>query len=554
MYECPNCTANLRYDIERRKLFCDACESTVDPYSFHKEQDALESTEYEVTVFTCPQCGGEIISEDTTAATFCSYCGASTILSSRVSKERKPKYIIPFSQTKEHCKNAYKNLLRKAIFTPKELKDPENIEKFRGIYMPYWVYSYSKKGPVTLKGKKSHRSGDYIITKYYDVDAHMDTDCSGIAYDASSTFSDTLSSAIAPFNVESGTPFNPSFLSGFYADTNDVTDWLYENDAEALFRQSGCINTLQHKEVKKYGVQNMLPSLRNAMTPTDQSSALALFPVWFLSYRKNDRVVYAVVNGQTGKVAADLPVDIRKYLLITALIALPLFLLFNLFFTFIPRTMLIIAAVLALLCTLLVNLQHTRMLIRENSEDDKGMQYRKSTAWEVSDQMLPPEYQPEPEPDITKNGSSASKRKVLIMVAIFFGYVFLIMIFPTLGAMVFPIIWVSLLVYSIRSKMTKDTDAPIKIKMNSSQNTSVKKGFFKNLSEKKQTLAKPLIAFVLAVLIIILNPVEDLIYYIGAIVCLLGICWSISDILKLHNLLTTRKLPQLGKRGGDENA
>lgn len=102
--------------------------------------------------------------------------------------------------------------------------------------------------------------------------------------------------------------------------------------------------------------------------------------------------------------------------------------------------------------------------------------------------------------------------------------------------------------------MTKDTDAPIKIKMNRSQNTSVKKGFFKNLGEKKQTLAKPLIAFVLAVLIIILKPVEDLIYYIGAIVCLLGICWSIADILKLHNLLTTRKLPQLGKRGGDENA
>lgn len=105
MYQCPNCAGNLKFDIARQKLFCEYCETTVDPYDVYKEKDAEEnSDEYEVTIFTCPQCGGEIISEDTTAATFCSFCGAATILDSRVSKERRPAHIVPFTKTKEDCK------------------------------------------------------------------------------------------------------------------------------------------------------------------------------------------------------------------------------------------------------------------------------------------------------------------------------------------------------------------------------------------------------------------------------------------------------------------
>lgn len=79
MYKCPNCAGNLKFDIARQKLHCEYCDTQIDPYSFYQEKDAEEgvssSGEYEVTVFTCPQCGGELISEDTTAATFCSFCG-----------------------------------------------------------------------------------------------------------------------------------------------------------------------------------------------------------------------------------------------------------------------------------------------------------------------------------------------------------------------------------------------------------------------------------------------------------------------------------------------
>ncbi len=68
-----------------------------------------------------------------------------------------------------------------------------------------------------------------------------------------------------------------------------------------------------------------------ALNTECKEAASAMLPVWFLSYRNKDRVAYATVNGQTGKVAADIPVDRRKFLLGSFLLAIPVFLLLNLF-------------------------------------------------------------------------------------------------------------------------------------------------------------------------------------------------------------------------------
>ena len=105
--------------------------------------------------------------DENTAAAFCSFCGASTILSSRIAKEKRPEFIIPFSITKDDCKEAYRKLVKRALFIPKEYKSEKCIDGFRGIYMPYWSYDVKQSGPVKLNGQPEHRSGDYIITKHY---------------------------------------------------------------------------------------------------------------------------------------------------------------------------------------------------------------------------------------------------------------------------------------------------------------------------------------------------------------------------------------------------
>lgn len=555
MYECPSCAANMTYSISKKMLYCDHCENTMDPYAFQKESDAEENTDYEVTIFSCPQCGGQLLSEDTTAATFCSFCGASTILDSRITKERKPKYIIPFAKTKTNCKSAYGKMMRQAFFAPNALKDPEHIEKFRGIYMPYWVYSFEKNSRVTVPGAKTRRRGDYLITKHYDVDMDVDASYEGISFDASSTFSDTLSKSIAPFHITKGMPFTPSFLSGFYADTNDVDRYVYASEARSLFQKDCAKKAKSVKELRKYGVGNEDEGpLQHAMYPDSESESLALFPVWFLSYRKDDRIAYAVVNGQTGKAAGDLPIDIRKYIMASLLVALPIFLLLNLFFTVKPSVTLLISALLAMISAIISNVQLTRILAREKHEDDKGMQYATAMRDDAITKLLLEEEQSR-EPVkrnyklVSEKQSAFNIKPLLLLLSFVIGPVILpplLFLFLRAGINIGLLFIVGQIIF-IFWLFSRRRNATL-------GNRKKKGSFLQNGKEKIRTLIKPLGAIILAIAIAIIQPVDDIYYYLGAIACMLAICFSVFDIIKHHNLLTTRPLPQLGRRGGDENA
>ena len=536
MYECPNCSANLKYNISKQALFCEYCDTTMDPYSFQKEADAEENTSFGVTIFTCPQCGGELMTEDTTAATFCSFCGSSTILDSRISKEKCPDFIIPFSIDEEDCKKSYKKMMRRAIFAPKELSDPEQIKKFRGIYMPYWVYSFDKKGIVTFDGQRDSRRGDYIRTKHYDLDCDIDSEYNGLAYDASSTFYDSLSEAIAPFDTRAGKTFTPAYLSGFYADTSDVNSGLYRDDARDIVLEDAS------KKVRKKHIfftykKPTDSAMRRALSYNTTSQDLALFPVWFLSYQKEDRVAYAVINGQTGRAAADLPVDKNKYLLGSALLALPLFLLLNMFFTLKPTTLLWLSLLFAIICILFTNVQMTHIIEKETLSDDKGVMFRKQGSASTAPTSKP-----------QSSGVGMRILKIMLGVILFqsalYGFMAIIAftVFAassTTPVIIETIIFTALIVCfcskSIRQRI-------------------LQKRYYINWKRKLPYMKFPFISILLAIIILIWNPVHNIFYYIGVIVCMLMLALTFTDIIECHNLMTTRKLPQLNKRGGDENA
>ncbi|MBE5888137.1 MAG: hypothetical protein E7283_04795 [Lachnospiraceae bacterium] len=440
MYACPNCGGNLKFDIPSQQLACEYCHTQADPYSFEdKDEKNFANKDFEVTVFSCPQCGGEIVSTDNSAAEFCTFCGASTILHSRLRNEKRPNYIIPFKKTKEDCKKEYSALMKKAIFAPDALKDPKYIDGFRGIYMPYWAFYVEQQGDFQLSGSRTRRRGDYIITDHYNLKGDIDAYYKGLSYDASSSFDDNISEKLAPFDVKGMKAFTPAFLSGFYADTADVDSEEYRVEAENFATEESAKIIRSNPEFAGMAISGSLGA--SALGTHTKEVDSTMFPVWFMSYRNAGRVAYATVNGQTGKVVTDLPVDTRKYLWGSLILAVPLFILLNLFFTLMPSTLLIITTVLA------------------------G-----------------------------------------IALAIYFS---------ELGA--------------IKKK--------------------------EKLEKKKDIgLITAIAALILGIGITILQPVSDLFYYGGALVSLVGIFVTIKDIMYYYNIMTTRRLPQFDRTGGDDRA
>ena len=372
MYQCPDCGGEMRFDIPSQMLKCGYCERRMRPYNHPNAKGAQEATEFEVTKFVCNQCGAEIYSEDNTAAAFCSFCGSSTLLTSRLEKEKRPDAIIPFKKTKEDCIEEYKKVMRRALFAPDDYKDEKCIESFRGIYMPYWVYNVKHHGHFCFHGKKTSRSGDYDIIKHYNLTGEMDAEYNGITHDAAREFADDISESLAPYNVRKMKPFNPAYLAGFYADTYDVTSRIYDEDVEDFTHETTQKKLDSHPVYKSYEISTKKSKRNTPYEVTSEKPQYALFPVWFMSYQKNGRVGYVSINGQTGKVSADIPIDYRKYTIGSFILAIPIFILLNFLMSITAKTALIVTLVLVGIATLISFMELCRILDKDAGKHDKG--------------------------------------------------------------------------------------------------------------------------------------------------------------------------------------
>lgn len=569
MVQCPNCGGLLKFDIASQKMKCDSCSSLFDPYAFDA-QGAEETKEYDVTIFKCPQCGGEITSTDETAAGFCSYCGSSNVLESRISKEKRPELIIPFKKTKQDCTAAFEHFIKKAIFAPKAYREAGRADSFRGIYMPYWLYDMSQRGDINIPTSTSHRSGDYIITDHYMMRGKLDTYYNGVSYDASSTFADDISSDIAPYSVKDITQFSPSFLSGFYADLADVDSGVYKETAIDLAQESTYNYLRKSSPMAGQGFDSPKETVKSGIRTNINVTRSAMFSVWFMSYRNRDRVAYATVNGQTGKVSADVPMSVPKYLMCALAIAIILFGIFQLFFTITPKVLVLLVGVIALISVLSYGSEMKKIVSLENYEDDLGMLERerkieekkraraeaqKGASFEDAQGVTGNSYV------ITKNDMKRAKKDTArkkkaekksggmitgIMVAVFVfvigGTIFsggLAEILDTGNLGIgFGIAMLVLLVIALIS--------------------TIKAG--QSISRMRTRMGLPAsicstVSLALITIIVFSNSINDTLYYIIAIIAMVGVILNILGIIRGYNYLAMRPLPQFDiYQGGDDRA
>ncbi len=550
MYACPNCNSNIKFDPATQKMRCTYCDTLISPHDkmFARgadEEKGIGDDEYEITYYTCPQCGGELMTDDNTAATFCSYCGASTILEMRVGTEKKPDYIIPFKKTREDCVKEYKKVLRRALFAPDELRKDETIDRFRGIYMPYWIYNVNADGRFSAEGSVSKRKGDYIYTNKYGVGGDVKADYDGIAYDASSSFEDRLSEAIAPFDVKEGDEFTSAYLSGFYADTGDVDAVLYDEEAKTMVMTDIARNAYKDRQYSSHGVTATSVEEALMKTPTDVKHKLGMFPVWFLSNQTGDRVSYAVVNGQTGKVAMDLPIDIKKYFIGVVIFAVPLFLIFVLLsakadMVMSPRVMLSIIFFLSIIALILADRQADELFMREMLFSDRGYNSKRTPEQirETQEQLEGNVKIKKPKPKTT-SGSGGFGKAILYGFMTYAALTFLpidmINGFAFVAAILVAV--VALIVGIVSKARISRERVVVRAPM----------------SKKIGTSIFPIIAMIISALMWVINPIHDMYYYITAVIgmVLIGVC--VSKLVARHNTLTSRKLPQFNKRGGEEH-
>lgn len=70
----------------------------------------------------------------------------------------------------------------------------------------------------------------------------------------------------------------------------------------------------------------------------------------------------------------------------------------------------------------------------------------------------------------------------------------------------------------------------------------------------KHVYFAPVITTILAAIILFIQPVSDIYYYLGSLIQIFSVISVFMAIIGNYNILCMRYLPQFDKKGGDDNA
>lgn len=367
MIKCPNCGAGMYFDIREQLLICRYCDSRISVEEYEADINAQEING-ESAVFLCKSCGAQLIVPGNQATAFCPYCGNQSMIMSKTGAFEANK-IIPFKKTREDIEKAFESYLKGKLFVPADYKNHTGANSFRGIYIPHYNYKVGYK-PGTMY-VESHRDFDEGNKHHHMTFTNEITSGGGesenIVRDASAAFDDNLAAAIAPYTHSEAEPFRDGYLGDFYADMPSVEPELYDEEVtgEAVdelkeeIEKSGA-----HREMEyDYDDEKLASQINKEGVRAD------LYPVWFMTHKlKNDRVAYAVANGQTGKLAMDLPVSKRKFFIGVSLITVILYAAFLILFGYMtPGTLTGICSLIMTLSLIVLTVCAFRVYAREHS-------------------------------------------------------------------------------------------------------------------------------------------------------------------------------------------
>ena len=184
------------------------------------------------------------------------------------------------------------------------------------MYVPFWLFDADVDADIEYNAVKTRiwESGDMEYTEhsYYKAERGGKVSFQRIPTDGSKKMDDTLMESIEPYKFEEAVPFEPAYLAGYMADRYDVA--MEERMQRAKERIRYSAENAFKETVTGYTSVNVEKS---QVAMSDVKYLYALYPVWILNTTwKDTRYIFAM-NGQTGKMTGDLPIDekiYRKYL------------------------------------------------------------------------------------------------------------------------------------------------------------------------------------------------------------------------------------------------
>jgi ribosomal protein S27E len=268
----------------------------------------------------CTGCGSVVAFEPPEVAGACPFCGANIVTQPKAADPLvAPDGLLPFKVPKDQAQTQVRAWLQSRWFAPSALKRLAHQEGIAGLYLPFWAYDAD-----TVSNYTGQRGENYTETETY-TDSDGKTDTREVtrtrwwptAGQVARSFQDVLIAAsrsvperelnrLAPWDLESLSPYEPAYLAGFKAQRYQLE--LPEGFEEAKSVMAKVIDRDVRRDIG--GDEQIVDSVQTAYSNTGFRHLL--LPVWMGAYRFRNKPYQVVVNARSGEVQGERPYSAWK--------------------------------------------------------------------------------------------------------------------------------------------------------------------------------------------------------------------------------------------------
>ena len=335
-YQCPSCGASTKFDVAVAGVACEHCGYTAAADSETVGRSAAQQ-EFTLTTLsmaeqgwgiqrktlTCENCGAVISLPQDILSSSCSFCDSNKVnLSIAADDILRPKFLVPFKISPDKTRSLAQAWLGKGWYHPPELASNSLIQKFNGIYLPYWTFDAqidaawrAQVGHERTVRDKDGNSRTVIDWRWEKGQAHLNIDDMPLA--ATTKVSHHLLDKLLPFRFESLTEYSPDFLAGWQALNFNIALPDAWEEAKQEMRESAqqtCRSQIRSSHVRNFSMTANF---------NDEAWRYILLPIYLAVYKHEGKIFQVMVNGQTGTVSGQKPVAWWKIWLAIAAMLIP---------------------------------------------------------------------------------------------------------------------------------------------------------------------------------------------------------------------------------------
>lgn len=331
--KCSSCGAFLHYAIGTTKLQCQYCggENEIeteeveivenDFLAFIREQESHETT-VSITTVQCDGCGANSQLDKHLTASECPFCATPLVVKNgQKGNFIAPQYLLPFKIERKKAEEEFVKWVKSLWFAPNDLlkNAKHTMEKFNGVYMPYWTYDAD-----TVTHYTGQRGDHYYVTvSYKDSEGKTQTRqerrtrwsfTSGIVHVnfddvlvcASKALPDDMTRSLEPWDLHELTSYKDEYLSGFKSE-------CYQISAEEGFEvgKSVMADKIHSAICRQIGGDEQRVSSKKTQY-NDIKFKYILLPLWISAFKYQQKPYRFTVNARTGEVHGTRPYSAIK--------------------------------------------------------------------------------------------------------------------------------------------------------------------------------------------------------------------------------------------------